>query len=89
MYLPENFDELKQITGFGDYKISKYGANFLRVIKQYADEHNLVSKMEFKKPKKEKRPSSAKKDKTNAVPGATMQVYLQALQRWDECAGDS
>ena len=74
MYLPKNFDELKQISGFGDYKVSRYGANFLRVIKQYADEHGLISKMQFKKPKKEKKPPLTKKDGSKSVPGSTMQV---------------
>jgi ATP-dependent DNA helicase RecQ len=60
MYLPGSFDELKHISGFGDYKIGKYGANFLRMVKQYADEHKLTSKMHFKKPKKERKESAAK-----------------------------
>ena len=69
MYLPQSFDELKQISGFGDYKVGKYGANFLKVIKQFADEHKLVSKMHFKKYKKEKKERSSK-----PATGGTMQV---------------
>jgi ATP-dependent DNA helicase RecQ len=76
MYLPKNFDELKQITGFGDYKISRYGANFLRVVKQYADEHGLVSKMHFKKPKKEKKASGPKdKPEFSSTQRATLALY--------------
>jgi ATP-dependent DNA helicase RecQ len=55
MYLPHTFDELKQVSGLGDYKISRYGANFLRVIKQYAEEHGMVSKINTRQPKREKK----------------------------------
>jgi ATP-dependent DNA helicase RecQ len=68
-YLPQSFDELKHITGFGDYKISRYGADFLKVIKHFATEHEAVSRMHFKKPKKERKERSEK-----AAPGSTMQA---------------
>jgi len=68
-YLPQSFDELKQISGFGDYKIGRFGANFLAVVKKYAQEHNLVSKMHFKKPKREKKPTTSK-----PAMNSTMQV---------------
>jgi len=74
-YLPRDYNELKQISGFGDYKVSKYGANFLRVIKQYADEHGLVSKMELLKPKRDKKPATAKKDAKPAA-NSTMSKTL-------------
>ena len=77
MYLPKSFDELKQITGFGDYKISRYGANFLRVVKQYADEHGLVSKMEFKKPKKDRKPAAEKKKNEKPAVNSTMQATFK------------
>ncbi len=76
-YLPENFDELKHISGFGDYKISKYGANFLRVIKQYAAEHNLVSKIHFKKPKKEKK--APVKATASATQMASLEMFREGI----------
>jgi ATP-dependent DNA helicase RecQ len=82
MYLPLNFDELKQISGFGDYKVGRYGANFLRVIKEYAEDHQLVSKMHFKKPKKEKNtaPKSATaKPTVSATQKATLALYNDGL----------
>ncbi len=73
-YLPQSFDELKHISGFGDYKISKYGAGFLDVVKQYAAERKLESKMHFKKPKKEKKERVAK-PAVNSTMQATYDMF--------------
>ena len=51
-YLPETFDDLKNIAGFGDYKVSRYGSGFLQVIKRHMQAHNLQTRIHFKKPKK-------------------------------------
>lgn len=80
-YLPQKFDELKHITGFGDYKVGKYGAGFLDVIKQYAAEHNLESKMHFKKPKKERneRKDTKEKPAVNSTQRATFAMFNDGI----------
>jgi len=80
-YLPESFDELKHISGFGDYKVSRYGASFLGLIKQFAEENGLPSRMQFKKPKKEKRDKAVKGSKpaTNATQQATLAMFRDGL----------
>ncbi len=81
-YIPRDYNELKQISGFGDYKVSKYGANFLRVIKQYADEHGLQSKMDLLKPKREKKPTPAKKEgkpATNSTMQKTLTMFREGM----------
>jgi ATP-dependent DNA helicase RecQ len=50
-YLPQSLDEVKQMSGFGDYKVSRYGARFLDVVKKYVSANNVESKMHFKKAK--------------------------------------
>ena len=45
-YLPQAMDDLPRISGFGEVKIGKYGAQFLEVIQQYCEEHALDSRME-------------------------------------------
>ena len=75
-------EELKHITGFGDYKISRYGANFLKVIQQYAKEHNLPSRIQFKAPKREKREKTTKtssKPATSSTQNATLSMYRDGL----------
>ncbi|MES2702988.1 MAG: DNA helicase RecQ [Bacteroidota bacterium] len=68
-YLPQSFEELKHISGFGDYKVQRYGAAFLKIVKEFATEHKLESRMHFKKPKKERK-ERGEKPATNS----TMQV---------------
>ena len=72
-YLPESFDELKHISGFGDYKISRYGSGFLQVIKRYAEANNLPSRMHFKKPKKGSTATVKKDKKDKPAANSTMQ----------------
>lgn len=55
-YMPLRSDELKRISGFGDYKVSKYGPAFMQVLQGYAAEHNLESKVHMKSPKRERKP---------------------------------
>lgn len=47
-YFPVNNDELKQIAGLGDYKISRYGSYFTKLIQQHLATHNLKGRMELK-----------------------------------------
>lgn len=54
-YLPLRSDELRRISGFGDYKISKYGPAFMQVLQAYANEHNLETKIQLKAPKRERK----------------------------------
>lgn len=59
-YLPQNENDLLQISGFGLAKVEKYGSAFLEVILAYCREHDLKSlmheKLQTKKAKKEKKP---------------------------------
>ena len=81
MYLPHSFDELKQISGFGDYKVSRYGAGFIQVIKKYAGEHKLTTRMQLKKPKREKKEKRDPGDKPaiSNTQQATMSLYKDGL----------
>ncbi len=50
-YYPQNQLELGQISGFGTFKIDKYGGHFLKAIVKYCSEHNIASKIHMKAPK--------------------------------------
>ncbi len=52
-YLPQSEDELRRISGVGDLKLQKYGADFLEVILDYCDRNNLTSRINLKTPKQE------------------------------------
>lgn len=55
-YLPNSKEELSQISGFGAFKIEKYGEIFLIPITDYCKIHSLTSKVIEKKPKKKREP---------------------------------
>ncbi len=52
-YLPQNEQEIRRISGVGDLKLEKYGADFLEVIKDYCDINNFASRINLKSPKRE------------------------------------
>lgn len=54
-YLPHNKDEFRQISGFGDIKIEKYGKHFWEVIATYCQEHELGSRIHLKSPKRQRK----------------------------------
>jgi hypothetical protein len=60
-YLPQSLPELRKISGFGDVKIEQYGKQFLDVILEYCNEHNLSSLIKEKVPKKEKKATTGEK----------------------------
>lgn len=55
-YLPQNEEEIRKISGFGDVKLVKYGSYFLNPINVYCRTRDLVSKISEKIPKRERRP---------------------------------
>jgi len=75
-YLPQNYDELKHISGFGDYKVGKYGAGFINAVKAYSKERGLESQMHFKKPKNERKEKVA----APAGPSNTQMVSLKMFK---------
>ncbi|MEP7171017.1 MAG: DNA helicase RecQ, partial [Bacteroidota bacterium] len=62
-YLPLTLDELMKISGFGEFKMQKYGDDVLKVISDYCHTNNLSSRIENKIPKRVKK--EAKVFKTN------------------------
>jgi len=60
-YLPNSKEELNQISGFGAFKIEKYGETFLPPIVEFCRKNNLSSKISEKKPKKKPATKSANK----------------------------
>jgi ATP-dependent DNA helicase RecQ len=77
-YLPLNFDEMRRISGFGDYKIAKYGPSFIEPIKRYAKEHNLESRIHLKTPKRE-RAVKVEKPATGNTHRITYELYKEGL----------
>ncbi|PQJ11000.1 DNA helicase RecQ [Flavipsychrobacter stenotrophus] len=79
MYLPQTFDELKQISGFGDYKVGKYGGAFLDEVKKAIKEKNLEPRMHLKIPKTIKKASTDKAPAAGNTNAVTLGMYKQGL----------
>ena len=75
-YLPSNFNELKQISGFGDYKVAKYGGAFLKEIDKAVKAKGLQSRMHLKVPKTVKK-ATEPKPPTGETFQATLTMHKQ------------
>ena len=73
-YLPKTKEELEQISGFGAFKIEKYGELFLNVISDYCHKNNLTSKIAEKTPKIKRTPKKANKYEAGTYT-TTFQMY--------------
>jgi DNA-binding CsgD family transcriptional regulator len=65
-FLPQNIDELAKISGFGRVKLDAYGNQFVNVIQQYCEQHNLSSLIHEKIPKRERKEKTAAKTDTKS-----------------------
>jgi len=75
-YLPLTKNELPQISGFGAFKIEKYGAPFLELVQDFCNANNLVSKIELKQPKKTKK-VSATRERASDTKRISLELYNQ------------
>jgi ATP-dependent DNA helicase RecQ len=57
-YLPQNLEEMRLISGFGDVKLNRYGAAFVQNVYTYSLERGLSSKIKLKAPKRERKPGT-------------------------------
>ncbi len=62
-YLPQADWELQKISGVGDLKFEKYGADFLKKVREFCLANKLESRIALKSPKRERRPQT-KRDAT-------------------------
>jgi ATP-dependent DNA helicase RecQ len=75
-YLPIHQDDLKDISGFGEVKITKYGQQFLDIVRQHAKDHALATKMGNKRGKKNPpKPRAKTRPGINASEQMTLEVF--------------
>ena len=79
-YLPQTTDELRQISGFGDVKLMRYGAAFLAEVTQYCQEWNLPSRIDQKNPKRERRQRGERESVPRQSSGDTKAVSYTMYQ---------
>jgi len=54
-YLPQSLEEIRRISGFGEFKLAKYGSTFLDAVVTYCRSHDLTSKISEKIHKRERK----------------------------------
>ena len=54
-YLPISKNDLPKISGFGAFKIERYGDQFLEKVQDYCNDHGLDTRIELKQPMRSKK----------------------------------
>ncbi|NNE98706.1 MAG: DNA helicase RecQ [Pyrinomonadaceae bacterium] len=76
-YLPHDRNGLLKISGIGDVKMERYGADFIRVIRDYCELNGLESRMKLKfASRKRRRKRNTKGDDTYSK---TLQLFKQGM----------
>ena len=75
-FLPHNSAEMRKISGVGDLKLDKYGADFISEIRSYCESNNLESRINLKSPKREVK----KRTKRDASGKDTYHYSLEMFQ---------
>lgn len=75
-FLPLHKDDLARINGFGEVKINKYGEQFLEVIRKYAKDNQLASRMAGKRPTPRTATRAKNKNSEQLGPSDTMTVEM-------------
>lgn len=74
-YLPLMQHDLAAISGFGTFKIEKYGLEFLQLIQNYCKENKLGSKIDLKQTKRERKQKLTNKTKANETQKISFDMY--------------
>jgi ATP-dependent DNA helicase RecQ len=78
-YLPLNESEIRKISGVGELKFQKYGADFLREIKRYCENNRLASRINLKSPKLERKSRTKRDAGGNDTYSISLDMYKSGL----------
>ena len=73
-YLPLLTEDLEKISGFGTFKIEKYGQPFLNMVQNYCTEKKLESRILLKQPKRERKATTERISDTKQL---TFQLFRE------------
>ena len=74
-YLPQSNDEMSRISGVGDVKLDKYGADFLQTIIRYCDRNQLASNLHLKVQKRERKVRPKRDARGNDTYSITLELF--------------
>jgi ATP-dependent DNA helicase RecQ len=78
-YLPQIGAEMRRISGVGDLKFDKYGADFLREIVNYCRINNLESRIDLKTPKREPKQRTRRDSSGNDTYSVTFNLFKSGM----------
>jgi ATP-dependent DNA helicase RecQ len=78
-YLPQNEYEMRKISGVGDLKWQKYGADFLREITNYCERNNLESRIDLKSPTRERKTRTKRDSDGNDTFSITLDMFRSGM----------
>ncbi len=78
-YLPLNESEMRKISGVGELKFQKYGADFLREIERYCETNRLASRIDLKSPKQERKSRTKRDAHGNDTYSISLDMYKSGL----------
>ncbi|MBL8208417.1 MAG: DNA helicase RecQ [Blastocatellia bacterium] len=78
-YLPLDTEEMQKISGVGDLKLQKYGAEFLRAINQYCTAHQLTSRIHLKLPKRAPKTRAKRDTAGNSTYSITLEMFQAGM----------
>lgn len=64
-YLPIVTDDLSKISGFGVYKIERYGQPFLEMVQDYCNANSLDTRIELRQPKRDRKARPVRERETD------------------------
>jgi ATP-dependent DNA helicase RecQ len=74
-YLPQNELEMRRISGVGELKFQKYGADFLQEIKRYCKVNQLESRINLKSPKHERKSRTKRGENGNDTYSISLDMF--------------
>ncbi|NCI48258.1 DNA helicase RecQ [Sediminibacterium soli] len=77
-YLPVSKDDLPKISGFGSYKIERYGNAFLEIVQDYCHENRLASQIDLKQQRKPVK-KTMPKERATETKQASLDMYRSGM----------
>ncbi|CAN5156395.1 DNA helicase RecQ [soil metagenome] len=78
-FLPLTFPDLRKISGVGDLKLEKYGADFLHEVRNYCKRKGLQSRIDQKAPKRERKQRTKRDRSGNDTYSISMRLFQSGM----------
>ncbi|HMS39019.1 MAG TPA: DNA helicase RecQ [Pyrinomonadaceae bacterium] len=78
-FLPQNNAEMRKISGVGDLKLEKYGADFISEIRGYCERNQLESRIDLKSPKREPKKRTKRDESGKDTYNYSLDMFLSGM----------